>query len=74
MSDISHHKRCDPAEVHVFFDHRLTRSTVAITAPDCLASFELPRSEAVVLQARLDARSGSEKAVLVDFIEQWRRS
>ena len=68
--DIGPYKGHDPINV---FDHRRTRSTVAMTTKKHLFNFEVRRAEAVALQARLTDRPCQRARVLAEFIERWRQ-
>jgi hypothetical protein len=71
---INQYKRRGTIPVHIFFDHRRTRSTIAMTTVDNIYSFDVPRTEAVALQQNLAASPGNEARVLAAFVEQWRQS
>lgn len=59
--------------VDVFYDHRRTRSTVAIIRHDKLFTFEVRRTVAVALEARLAAGNSERRRALAEFLEPWRR-
>lgn len=59
--------------VDVFFDHRRSRSTVAMVRDDNLFTFEVRRTMAVALEARLAAGHAERRRALAEFLEQWRQ-
>jgi hypothetical protein len=73
VSSINRYNRGGTIPVHVFFDHRRTRSTVRMKTPYNVYSFKVPRAAAVSLQARLAANPGDEGAVLTAFVGRWRQ-
>lgn len=70
---IDQHERRGCTVVHVFFDHRRTRSTVAMMRRDKLFTFEVRRSEAVALQTWLADRACERGHALAEFIGRWRQ-
>lgn len=73
MTDIATNRQQPPGRIEVFFDHRRTRSTVALIRRDQLFTFEVRRSEAEALQSRLAINPREHGHALAEFIGRWRQ-